>query len=206
VVAGPDQAELARGLSLVHSADDPKSPELSRSLAVFRVPENSAPRYRRLDLAAARLSASVDGPHLESLRDGRKDTEWSTAGPQAPGAWVQVDLKAPALIGRIELELGPNRNRWGRDLRVLVSDDGATWRVVPVAQGRGPVDEQPDGGTGPSQVLVLAPTCVRGVRVVQEASADRRWAIAELSLEAVASTSPDPAESCPDALRAAGDK
>ena len=195
VVAEPGRAELVGGLTLVHSAD-PEFPEAGRPLAVFRTPESHSPRYRRLDLAAARLSASEEGDRLDSLRDARTDTEWSTARPQRPGAWVQVDLPGKALLGKVELELGPRRNRWGRELRVFVSDDGSAWRTVPVAHLRAPVDEQRGDEKGPSQVLILAPVCVRGLRVVQEGRGDHRWAISELHLEVVESTPADPQEGC----------
>ena len=197
VVAAPLDAERLFGSALLHSVV-PASPEAGPPLAVFGVPPGLLPRYRAVDLGLARLSASENAPDLNLLRDGRTDTEWATTGPQTPGAWVQIDLAAPAFLGRVELELGPRRNRFGRALRVMLSDDGATWQAVPVAQGRAPVDAQPETGKGPSQVLIFAPTCVRGLRIVQEGRADRRWAIAEMYLEAVDPVPPDPGTPCPD--------
>ena len=195
VVAAPDQAARLEGMPVLYSAD-PASPEEGPPLAVFRVPESRLPRYRRLDLSAARLSASENPADLDWLRDGSEDTQWSTENQQKQDAWIEVDLGAPVLLGRIELELGPRRNRWGRALRVFVSDDGKAWRAVPAAPGRGPVDEQPGTGTRPSQVLILAPACVRGLRIVQEGRAERRWAIAELHLEAMEPTTPPPEARC----------
>lgn len=195
VVAAPEEAARFAGSPLLHSVA-PASPEAGPPLAVFRVPPDRLPRYRPVDLGGLRLSASENGEDLELMRDGRKDTEWGTTGPQKPGAWVQVDLVAPALLGRIELELGPRRSRFGRALRVMVSDDGRVWRSVPVAQGRGPVEEQQEGTKGPSQVLIWAPACVRGLRIVQEGQAERRWGIAEMRLEAVDSNQPDSEGQC----------
>ena len=203
VVAAPEEAARFTGSPLLYSVA-PASPEAGPPLAVFRVPPDRLPRYRPVDLGGARLSASENGEDLEQLRDGRKDTEWATAGAQKPGAWVQVDLAAPASLGRVELELGPRRSRFGRDLRVMVSDDGSAWRAVPVAQGRAPVDEQPAAEKGANQVLIFAPVCVRGLRLVQEGRADRRWAIAEMHLEAVESPPPNPGRQCPDSAQGGG--
>ncbi len=44
-------------------------------------------------------------------------------------------MPLPVRLGRVELLLGYRPNRAGRRLRVFVSDDGASWRLILSAPG-----------------------------------------------------------------------
>jgi hypothetical protein len=84
-------------------------------------------------------------------------------------------------VRRIDLALGNRPNRRGALLRVF-ADDGTGWRRVRVAPGRPPVEEQPIDERGVAQVLVLEPVRARRLRIVQDGSDPRRWAVARLDV------------------------
>lgn len=142
-------------------------------------PEGLAPVYTYADLGRARLTASEQPELLDCLRDGDLATSWSSDGPQRPGEFVQVELEAPVVLGRIDLALGDKNVRYSDNLHVLVSADRHAWRRVRVLPGRPPVPEQVGAR---SQVLLIDPVRVLGVRIVQQGRRHRRWGIAELRL------------------------
>jgi hypothetical protein len=96
---------------------------------------------------------------------------------------VQVDLAAPVVLARAEMVLGRRSQRYGRDLHLLVSEDGAAWTRVRVAPGRPPLEEQ--GDRRPSDVLLFEPARARALRLVQMSYGERRWGFAELCLDAL---------------------
>jgi hypothetical protein len=180
VVADPRRPLDATGLRRL-LALNPARPEDGPPVAVYAVPDAARPPYSPFPLARARLTASEGADTLELMRDGRLDTDWHTDGPQRPGQWVQVDLPEEVVLGRLELALGRRVQRHGRDLHLMVTEDGKEWRRVRAAAGRAPVDEQPADGA--SEVFIVEPVRVRGVRLEQMGRDDRRWAIAEVRLD-----------------------
>jgi hypothetical protein len=162
---------------------EPRGPASGPGIGIYRAPRQPQPVV--VPLVAARLSGSSNARELPLLADGGLDTAWVAEGPQRPGQWVQVDLAEPVTLTRVELLLGPKPLRYGRNLHLLVSEDGSSWIRVRVAAGRPAVEAQSRRGEGASQVLWIEPRRARGVRLEQAGSADRRWAIAELRLAAL---------------------
>jgi 4-amino-4-deoxy-L-arabinose transferase-like glycosyltransferase len=161
---------------------DPRGVHGGPRVLGYRVPDSMRPRYAPVPLDGVRLSASENPEEVELVRDGDLTSAWSTAGPQRPGQWFQVELPAPRTLARVRLLLGFHPLRRARDLHVMVSDDGRQWRQIPSASGRAPVDEQ-DGSRGFEEALLLEPTPTRFLRLDQVGSGERRWGFAELRLD-----------------------
>jgi 4-amino-4-deoxy-L-arabinose transferase-like glycosyltransferase len=153
----------------------PASREEGPLLAVYRVPEALRPRYR--PLTAVHIAASESGDTVDLARDGRTDTAWTTAAPQHPGQWIEATWQAPARVARVVLDAGPRFQRRGESIALLVTVDGRTFS--PASTVPAPVGLDHPGRQG----FLIAPACLRGVRVVQEGAIDRRWAVAELLLD-----------------------
>lgn len=161
---------------------------LSLTLRVSRLPETLKIRYAQVPLERCLLRASENPTLLDQLHDGRRDTAWSTAGPQRPGNFLEVLLPEALTLGRIELDPGVRPTGAGRRFELAVSEDGLSWRAAAFLQGRAEVWEQP--GLGPAtQVLLLnPPVLAQGLRIVQAGAGVRRWTVAELRLDAEAAT------------------
>jgi hypothetical protein len=101
---------------------------------------------------------------------------WTTAAPQEPGMWFQVELPKAVTIAEIQFESGPPGGRAGRAggrgqgrggpppfgsyplaYQVQVSMDGKSWGK-PVAEG---------AGTGTPTVISFRPVQARFVRITQ---------------------------------------
>ena len=180
VVAGAGRPLDPTGLrSLL--ALTPDRPEDGPPLVVYSVPDSARPRYAPFPLARAQLTASEGADMLDRMRDGRLDTDWHTTARQHPGQWLQVDLPEAVVLARVELALGRRGQRHGRDLHLMVTQDGQDWRRVRAAAGRAPVEEQ--AADGASEVFLVEPVRVRGLRLEQMGRGERRWGIAELRLD-----------------------
>ena len=143
--------------------------------------ERARPRYRLLAADEAVLSASEGAELLPLARDGRLDTAWRTAGPQAVGQFLQADFARPVALGQVELlpghpELGP------LDLRLWASEDGREWRRVPAAPARAALSAQANPRRPPSEPLLLEPRPVRGLRLAIGLPHARPWQVAEVRL------------------------
>jgi hypothetical protein len=180
MVAPPAAGQSLGGLREVYRVDG-RLVDASPTIAVFAVDEAARPRLRRVLLEARRVRASENQALVPAMLDDDPATAWTTQGAQSPGQWLEVDLGAPREVRRIDLALGNRPNRRGALLRVF-ADDGAGWRRVRVAPGRPPVEEQPIDERGVAQILVLEPVRARALRVVQEGSDPRRWAVARLDV------------------------
>ena len=132
------------------------------------------------------MTASREQADAPLTIDGRMDTRWSTPGPQRDDDWLQVVLERPDRLGRVELLLGDRPVRYGRQIEVWVTRDGAAWRAVGSANARAPVEDQPDASRGgASQRLVFKPVWARGIRLKLASDAERAWSIAEIRLQAI---------------------
>jgi hypothetical protein len=149
-------------------------------LAVRRVP----PERRRVDhlipLAGARWSASSKTESAAAAGDGRLEVAWSTAAPQRPGDWLQVELPAAVEVTRVELMTAGKDHRAAQELLLWVRDAEGTWHRWPFAHARPPVEHQPPKGR--SQVLVFQPVRTSGLRLEQLGRGKTRWAVAEVRL------------------------
>jgi hypothetical protein len=168
-----------------------EQPELSlRSMAfpiiVLSAPATLRPAYREVPLDHATVAASRNQADAALTIDGRLDTRWSTAGPQRQGDWFELVLANPDRLGRVEMLLGERPARYGRDVGLWVTDDGATWRAVASASARAPVEDQPDADRGgASQRLVFEPVWARGIQLRLSKGGDRSWSIVEIRLQAM---------------------
>jgi hypothetical protein len=162
----------------------PLGDEVNTRFELKAVPEERRPRYAPLPAAGLRLSASGNAEALAALADGRLETVWATAGPQREGDWLQADFAEPQRVGRLELTLAPGDDGYARDLRVFVTRDGREWRRSADVPGRGPLEEQDEARRPRSQVLVLQPEPVLGVRLAIGGGAQPPWRVAELRIDA----------------------
>jgi hypothetical protein len=188
LVRPEDQTETREGLELVLEIQ-PKNVHAGPPLLLYTVPDALRPRYETVPIDSSWLSASENGESVENLVDGLAATYWETEGSQGPGDWIQVDLPEPVLVGRVELSLGDRPLRYPRRLRLEgpVRDDQGheAWRKIPHVPGRPGIRRQFTGNGGASQVLLLSPTPVRSLRVVQTGERTKPWAVAEIRLDAL---------------------
>jgi hypothetical protein len=159
---------------------DPRVAEHGPPLAVYaRGDSRSSP----LTLTPSQLRASEQEAQLFALLDDRTDTEWTTAGAQESGEFLEVILKAPRRISRIELRQGAPQ-RWGRILRIYAARGGEPLRPLAVEAANALAGRRALGRQVSAQLFFLDPVCVDRVRIVQEGRSSHSWAVAELRLEA----------------------
>jgi hypothetical protein len=118
-----------------------------------------------------------------SAAGGLNYVGWSSADPQQPGMWYQVELPAPAVLTEVEFTSPNQGGRRGgpppigtypRGYHVQVSLDGRQWSA-PVADG---------SGTGVATTITFAPVRATFIRITQTASAENAapWTIQRLRL------------------------
>ena len=105
---------------------------------------------------------------------------WSTAEPQKPGMWFQIELPEARSVSEIQFDSQVIPGNKGepptptapRGYRVDVSDDGKTWSR-PVAEG---------AGGGRTTTITFAPVKARFIRLTQTADGDGAtpWTIERL--------------------------
>jgi F5/8 type C domain-containing protein len=136
------------------------------------------------------VTASVDGDDANLVLDGDPWTYWS-APPGAARPELVVDLGAEQEIAGVYLALGELPGEAFHRLRVEVSGDRATWRLVKEAQWDFPATFQSDGQVSvvPDnvQMVLFAPLRARWLRLVLlDAFPERRWSVGELAILAPA--------------------
>jgi len=183
VVTGPvpDRRDLV-GLTRLFVAE-PETRYSGERIRVFGVPESLRPRYEPVPLAEARLSASEGGSRTSALFDGDPATSWRTTSEQTPGAWIEVELPRPFLLGRIELVPPADLEEATEEIEVFASEGEPRLGRVAALPGRPPIAEQ--AGPRVSQLLLLPEARVLTLRLVQVGRKPKPWGIAELRLEAV---------------------
>lgn len=77
-------------------------------------------------------STGSDGPP-DHVTDGSDTTKFTTAPAEGDGAWVHVDLGSSKSIADVRLTWG--KQAYGKDYRIQVSDDAATWRTASTVTG-----------------------------------------------------------------------
>ena len=116
---------------------------------------------------------------------------WTTAVPQEPGMWLQVELPRPVLITEVQFDSGPPGGRSaGRGggggkpgaepvfgsfpiaFRIQVSADGSTWGK-PVAEGK---------GSPATTIATFQPISAKFVRITQTGRAESTAAWSVLNL------------------------
>jgi mono/diheme cytochrome c family protein len=142
-----------------------------KAMWTFPELETSLPRALQIDPSWIATASH----NLERAPMGLTLQAWTTAAPQEPGQWFQVELPKPATISEIQFESGPpggSRGRGGRgggrggpapfgtfpaSYQVQVSMDGKSWGK-PVAEGK---------GAGATTLATFAPVQAKFVRVTQ---------------------------------------
>jgi hypothetical protein len=177
VSSGPAAEQAFRQLPVAWAAR-PESPFQGRVVRVRRADPAARALYVAVPLDRAALSASQAADALEALRDGRDATAWTARRRPGRREWLQATWPDPVALARIELLL-PEGDAAARGLAVAVSRDGVRFaRVASVAARPAPAAQLPPR----SQVLLIEPARVRGVRVVQTGKPARLWSVAELRL------------------------
>jgi hypothetical protein len=180
IVPGDDADRLEGFGKLVRQpVPETRNPHAGRLVAVLRRSPGEPPPPP-LRIAPSELRASR-GTSLAALVDGDEGTFWETGAAQQPGDFLEVRLPVAARIARLELVLGARAAERAGALQVLVSPDEASWSRVAAVPGRPPVERQLAWPR--SQVLLIPPVEVRGVRLVQAGRRRRPWAVAELRLQ-----------------------
>jgi hypothetical protein len=121
-VTAPDAATGAADMPVTFTAASGERVSATVHLEAF--PRTSATNVARSGVATA---SSIEVPQFgpENAIDGDPTTRWSSG--YADGEWLQVRLAEQARIGKVVLRW---ETAYGRDYRIQVSDDGATWRTV----------------------------------------------------------------------------
>ncbi len=152
---------------------------------LLRIPPRPRPVPPRAGAAWPIVAVTASAGHatLAQLRDGDLRTAWTSAGPQAGGESVVVDLGEVRSIEGVQLSLGPYAFAYPRHLTVATSTDGVTWRDVwagrPASAVLGAALDVP--AAVPLRIAVSA-TAARYVRMTAGAAAPHPWAIAELTV------------------------
>lgn len=122
---------------------------------------------------AWKLSASHGAESLKAAIDGNPKSRFTTRGTQQPGMWLQIELPARQHIRSISLDTTRSNNDYPRGLKVEVSDDGNTWKLV----------KQQKPKKHPITTIPLPETTTRFIRLTQTEK-DKRyyWSIHELNL------------------------
>jgi tetratricopeptide (TPR) repeat protein len=123
--------------------------------------------------ASASSSSAETTP--QAAIDGDPGARWATGSEQAPGQWFSIDFGSRVRVSRIALDHWGVKcydNGWARGARALVTEDGVTWKEVPISQG------------GPQQAAIVSlspPQLVRGIRFeLTKQHSPEWWVICEL--------------------------
>jgi hypothetical protein len=186
VVSGPqDDPSALAGFDVVQAFEPAPVPS-DVAIRVLRPGAAIRPVYVALPIDAASLAVSENPEQAAAMVDGDVETFWRTNGPQVPDAsWIEVRLPQRATIGRVVVGLGRHWRREPRNLHVFARDGDAPWRRLPAFPGRAPVDQQPLPVAERSLELIVPPTPITAVRLVQVGRAGKHWNVAALRLEAV---------------------
>jgi hypothetical protein len=88
-----------------------------------------------LPASALRVSASREPGRAALAADGDPGTRWASAGPQAAGDWIRIDLDRPRRVRAVRLWTAHATDA-ARTLTLETSDDGVTWRALDATVSR----------------------------------------------------------------------
>ena len=143
------------------------------ALATFTWPRSRA-LATKLDPVSMRGAVATAVPAGESAAlavDDDASTRWSSGQAQAPGQYLQIDLKARTVFRRVAIDSGGNEGDYARGWRLEVSNDASTWRTVATGQS-----------TGPLTTVDLPRTRARHLRVSTTAATGNWWSVADVRL------------------------
>jgi mono/diheme cytochrome c family protein len=187
-------ADVARVRAAVDRTTPWTQSELEASLPVALLPQDTW-----------KITAS----HNAQLAAGGVNFQgWSTAAPQEPGMWFQIELPSAATVTEIQFRStfqtvgqpavagarggGPGGpppppvGTFPRGYRVQLSMDGSTWST-PVAEGQ---------GSGLTTVIAFRPAAAKFIRITQTGTAtdNAPWSMQRLRLFAAPAGGPGSAE------------
>lgn len=135
-------------------------------------------RLRPILLGPGAVTASESVEQVPGMLDGDPTTRWTTAGPQAPGNWIEVRLGKTRPLAGVELLLADRPRLHAANLHVFTQGADGAWQRVRVVEGRPPIDEQLGGQ--PSQLLLFRAAPTEAIRLAQVGRRVRSWSVAEL--------------------------
>ncbi len=149
-------------------------------VVVWRVPDRLRLPYRPVPPDRMTLVASAASAAAAAVTDHDPATFWSVKRRTKRPVRFGATFESPLRIGRLVLDLG-SRPRWYRpELQVEVSTEPGEWHRVPSANAR-PKAPLQVWGDGYSQILLIEPADVWGVRLVY--GGWRAWGFPELRLD-----------------------
>ena len=98
---------------------------------MYAVPRALRPDYEPIPLGSAVLSSSGDPGGWARWWTGAWTPRGARPGRSRPATGSPVDLGTAVTVARIDLLLGDDPRFSARELRVLVSEDGASFREAP---------------------------------------------------------------------------
>ncbi|MBN2451166.1 MAG: discoidin domain-containing protein [Lentisphaeria bacterium] len=129
-------------------------------------PEHVDEEKLKLDRAGWTVSASAGDDTATHAIDGDLEQRWGTGRGQKPGDWFQVDLGATRTVRRIILDAAKSGSDYPRGYKVMISDDGETWRG-PIAMGTPEKKAR--------TVITVLPTAGRFLRIIQTGDGEHWW-------------------------------
>jgi hypothetical protein len=149
-------------------------------ITLWRVPDRLRLPYRAVSPDRMTLVASAEEDSLDAAKDRDPKTFWSVKRRTKRPVRIGATFESPLRIGRLVLDLG-SRPRWYRsELKVEVATEPGKWHRVPSANAR-PETPLQVWGDGYSQILLIEPAEVWGVRLVYEGR--HAWGFCELHLD-----------------------
>ncbi|MYS21494.1 hyaluronoglucosaminidase, partial [Streptomyces sp. DvalAA-14] len=131
---------------------------VERRLTVTTHPRTGGPDLVPGSAAASSADETPDFP-ASAVADGDPATRWSS--PVDDNSWVQVELAAPAKVGRVVLHW---QDAYAARYRILTSTDGVTWHTAATVT---------DGDGGRETVWLDAPADTRFLRMQGERRATK---------------------------------
>lgn len=138
------------------------------------------PRYRRMEVGALSLETSAGAARAGLLVDRDPTTAWSS-GPMKNGAWIEARWDRPRPLARVELWIANHPSR-EPDLEILTRGPDGSFHSRTVVPGREPLASQFAAGRRASQVFLLNPEPVSGLRIRIADGTGEPWLIAEMEL------------------------
>lgn len=116
-------------------------------------------------------TASTNSASAGNAIDGDNTTRWSTGTSQATGQWFQVNMGYQGYFNRIYVNAAGFTGDYPASYKVLVSDDGTSWRNA--ASGT---------GTAQNTVIRFAPQVAQYIRVELTGAGSNGWSVAEFNV------------------------
>ncbi|WP_328996460.1 discoidin domain-containing protein [Kribbella sp. NBC_01245] len=141
------------------------------ALATYTWPKSPSVDHKAVPLTEATVTTSPAGVGAEFAVDADGSTRWTSEVAQAPGQYVQVDLKRRREFSRVAIDAGGFAGDYVRGWQLATSNDGATWRTIASGEGKGQLT-----------TVDVRRTSARHLRITSTGTAGNYWSIADLRL------------------------